>query len=76
MNTDTQPPTPPPVAPPGADADRGWRSKTLAEIMAEQGITGPQDLDALIGAGEDLWADDAEFEQFLAYVHQSRREGR
>jgi hypothetical protein len=41
--------------------------------MAEQGITGPQDLDAL--ADPDLWASDEEFEQFLAWVRQSRREG-
>jgi hypothetical protein len=52
--------------------DSGPR-KSLAEVMAEQGITGPQDLDAL--ADPDLWASDEEFEQFLAWVRQSRREG-
>jgi hypothetical protein len=41
--------------------------------MTEQGITAPQDLDAL--ADPDLWASDEEFEQFLSWVRQSRREG-
>lgn len=47
--------------------------KSLAEVMTEQGITAPQDLDAL--ADPDLWASDEEFEQFLSWVRQSRREG-
>jgi len=54
----------------------GWRSKTLAELMAEQGVNGPQDPDSLSGDGADYWADDAEFEQFLAWLRESRREGR
>jgi hypothetical protein len=56
--------------------DDGWRSKSLAELMAEQGVNGPQDLDALSGNGSDYWSDDTEFEQFLAWLRESRREGR
>jgi hypothetical protein len=30
----------------------------------------------LLGQGDDLWADDAEFEAFLAWLRRSRQEGR
>lgn len=56
--------------------DNGGRPKSLAELMAEQGVNGPQDLDALSGSGSDFWVDDAEFEQFLAWLRESRREAR
>jgi hypothetical protein len=49
--------------------------KTVEEIMAEQGITGPQDLDTLIGAGADLWNSDEELDQFLADIRARRKEG-
>ncbi len=42
--------------------------------MAEQGITGPQDLDAMIGAGADWWTDE-EFEEFQRWLRETRREG-
>jgi hypothetical protein len=63
----------PRVSPPTA-VDNGLRAKSIDELMAEQGITGPQDLDAL--AAPDLWDDDAEFERFLAWLRESRRERR
>jgi hypothetical protein len=69
----SRPPGPPPFPPP-APADRGWRRKTLEELMAEQGIHGPQDLDSL--AAPDLWEDDEEFERFLSALRESRRDGR
>jgi hypothetical protein len=50
-------------------------AKSLDDLMAEQGITGPPDLDTLIGAGADLWTD-AEFEEFQRWLRESRREGR
>ncbi len=50
--------------------------KAITQIMAEQGVTGPQDLDALARAGADLWESDAEFEQFQEWLRESRREGR
>jgi hypothetical protein len=51
------------------------RNRTLAELAAAQGINGPQDFNALFGAGADLWDDDADFEAFQAAVRQSRRTG-
>ena len=50
-------------------------NRSLAELAAEQGIAGPQDTDALFGAGADLWDDDADFETFLAGLRESRRTG-
>ncbi|HEY1379798.1 MAG TPA: hypothetical protein VGF55_23550 [Gemmataceae bacterium] len=55
---------------PSADARR---HTTIEELMAAQGIQGPQDLDSL--AAPDLWKDDEEFEQFLAALQESRRQG-
>jgi hypothetical protein len=69
MNRDTTTPAPAPVPAPER------RTRSLAELAAEQGLTGPQDLDTLLGAGADLWDDDAEFEAFLADLRESRRTG-
>lgn len=52
-----------------------WQAKTIDELAAEQGVSVPQDLDALLGAGKDLWADDAEFDAFLADLSECRRQG-
>jgi hypothetical protein len=53
-----------------------WQAKTLAELAAEQGIAPMTDFDVRLGQGSDLWADDAEFDAFLARLHEIRREGR
>jgi hypothetical protein len=54
-------------------ADR--RTRSLAELAAVQGVIGPQDFDALFGAGSELWDDDVDFEAFLAGLRESRRTG-
>jgi len=54
---------------------REWRSRTLAELAAAQGIDGPQDFEALCGAGADLWVNDADFEAFQSALLESRRIG-
>jgi hypothetical protein len=69
MNRDTG--TPPPAPLPGS----ARRTRSLAELAAEQGVTGPQDVDALFGAGADLWDDDADFEAYLAGLRESRQTG-
>ena len=51
------------------------RTRTLAELIVEQGLTGSQDLNALIGAGSALWNSDADFETFLVQLRESRRTG-
>jgi hypothetical protein len=51
------------------------RNRTLAELAAAQGINGPQNFEALFGAGADLWNNDADFEEFQAALCESRRTG-
>jgi hypothetical protein len=65
---------PKPDRQPPAPSDLG-RRKTIDELAAEQGVSIPQNLDDLLGAGADLWADDAEFDAFLASLRESRRTG-
>jgi hypothetical protein len=50
--------------------------KTIEELAAEQGVPLPQDLDAMIGEGKDLWDSDEEFEAWLEDIYRRRREGR
>ncbi len=61
--------------PSGAVPHPERHTRSLAELAAQQGVTGPQDLDAIFGAGADLWPDDADFEAFLASLRESRRAG-
>ena len=58
------------------DADEFWREPTLKELAVEQGVAGPQHLDALVGAGADLWEDDDDLDRFLSGVRERRRRGR
>jgi hypothetical protein len=58
---------------PASDLPR--RTKSLAELAAEQGVTRPQTFETLFGAGADLWDDDAAFEAFLEDLRQSRQSG-
>jgi len=62
-----------PIPTPSPTPDRRFR--TLSELAAEQGVTRPQDFDALFGAGSDLWLDDADFEAYVANLRESRRTG-
>ena len=59
-----------------APADRNntfWRTKTIAELAAEQGIPLVPNYEALVGQGKDLWSDE-EFEAFLKDLREARRE--
>jgi hypothetical protein len=51
------------------------RTRTLAELSVQQGVRGPQDFDALFGAGSDLWDNEADFEAYLASLSESRATG-
>ena len=45
--------------------------------VAQGASAGPVvDFEALLGAGDDLWADDAEFEAFLAELRRRRQQDR
>jgi type II secretory pathway component PulM len=48
-------------------------SKTIEELAAEQGVELPQNLDRLFGAGEQLWDNDAEFDEFLRWLNDAGR---
>ena len=64
---------------PGALRERDLaprRRKPLEELAAEQGVKPFTENDERIGAGHDLWESDEEFEEFLKWLRQSRREGR
>lgn len=56
--------------------DEFWRSSTLEELASEQGVSGPQPLDELLGAGAGLWDTDQEFESFVSGIYERRRESR
>jgi hypothetical protein len=74
MSTESKPINPPePVA--AGDWESG-QSKGLEELAAEPDVPPVTDFEQLLGQGDDLWADDAEFEEFLAWLRRSRQEGR
>lgn len=52
---------------------RFWQSRTLEDLAREQGIQPAENLSDLLGQGADLWTDDAEFQNFLDWLEQSRR---
>lgn len=54
----------------------GWKTKSPAELIAEQGVKPVESLKDLMGQGHDLWRTDEEFEQFLQWLRDSRRAGR
>ena len=64
-----------PIARKARKSAKERQAKSLSELAAEQGITGPQDYRALVGAGADLWDTDADFEKFVADLRESRRTG-
>ena len=47
-----------------------WRTRTIDEIAAQQGIAVPQPLDQVIGAGADLWEDDGDCDRFVRGIHR------
>jgi hypothetical protein len=49
-----------------------WTPATIDQLAAEQGVRLPQDIDALVGQGADLWDSDEELERFLAGVAERR----
>ena len=56
-----------------ADSLQGGRArKSLADLVAEQGTAETSTYDWLLGKGEDLWADDAEFDAFLDHLRRRR----
>ena len=44
------------------DPENFWVERTVEELAAEQGVSLPQKIDVLIGAGADLWDDAEDFD--------------
>jgi hypothetical protein len=54
-----------------------WRPPAGRPPIRLGDLAGPvEDIEQLMGPGDDLWADDAEFEAFLAALRRWRREDR
>ena len=56
---------------PSANTDF-WTKARVHELAAEQDVSVPQRLDAMVGAAADLWDDDADFDAFVGRI-QARR---
>ena len=52
-----------------------WKTKSLEELAAEQGVPPIERLEDVLGQGAGLWSDDAELESFLAALRERRRKG-
>ena len=50
-------------------------NKSIEQLAAEQGVKLQGQLERIMGAGADLWASDAEFEEFVQGIYQRRKEG-
>jgi hypothetical protein len=75
MSNTQSPDVPTPTPAPPSNAVDFWQPRTLEELAAAQGV-GPVDRpEELLGQGADFWADEAEFERFLAWLNESRRTG-
>jgi hypothetical protein len=60
-----------PVKPPlGAEL---WPPRPLEEMLAQPDTPPAQHIDDLFSQGAGLWLDNAEYEQFLAWVEASHR---
>jgi hypothetical protein len=49
--------------------------KSIAELAADQGVKLEGQLERIVGAGADLWANDEEFREFVQGIYDRRREG-
>jgi hypothetical protein len=47
-------------------SDPFWSEQSLEQLAAEQGVTPINRLEDVWGKGAELWADDQDFEAFLA----------
>jgi hypothetical protein len=71
MNPETDNPTTSSGQPTPSEARR---TKSLEELIAEQGVAETATYKKLLGAGADLWADDAEFDAFMKHLRAIGKE--
>jgi hypothetical protein len=75
MSTEANPRPSVPATVPSGTGVGSERPRSLDELIAEQGVKPLERFEDLFGAGADLWSDEAEFEQFLESIRESRRTG-
>ena len=56
---------PPRITPPKPTKGEFWKTKSLEELSAEQGVHPIGRLEDILGKGAELWANDAELDAFL-----------
>ena len=59
-----------------ADESNSKQVSGKPPILAGRDARPVEDFEALLGSGGDLWADDAEFEAFLAELYRWRKSDR
>ena len=62
-----------PFSPSQLEAERKALAKNLEDQVAALGKTETSNFDNLIGSCEDLWADESEFDEFLANIRAIRQ---
>jgi hypothetical protein len=70
MSTEAKTPTLTPIPAKNEPA----KQKSLEDLILEQGVAQTATFEHLLGRGAELWADDVEFEAFLASLQAIRRE--
>jgi hypothetical protein len=66
---------PPRITPPKPAEEDFWKTKSLEELSAEQGVQPIGRLEEFRGKGAELWANDAELDAFLQALRERRRKG-
>ncbi len=54
--------------------DDFWHERSVEELASLQGVAAPKTLDDVLGKGNDLWEDGADFESFVHGIYERRRE--
>lgn len=52
-----------------------WHTKSAEEIAREQGIRPVENVEEILGKGQDLWKSDEELDRFLADLRDLRQQG-
>jgi hypothetical protein len=60
----------------GSEAAGFWRHKSLDELAAEQGVQPIENFSQFLDEVGDFWPEEENVEEFIAWLRQSRREGR
>jgi len=53
--------------------DDFWHERSVEELASLQGVAAPKTLNDVLGKGDDLWEDGADFESFVHGIYERRR---